>query len=247
MNKKAWRIWFGLGLAALSAVLFAAHYLVFRDLHHLGIFTLHDLAFLPLEVLIVTLIIHATLEARERRELFQKLNMVIDAFFSETGIELLECLAEFDTQRDHLAKHFTVSEGWTSQQFDAAAKVAGQHDFHLAPTREGTLELRELLMGQRQFLLRLLENPNLLEDERFTDALWAVFHLGDELKRRKDLRAVPESDFAHLTLDMERAYRCLIVEWLQHLRHLKARYPYLYSIAIRTNPLISDGSVEVVA
>ena len=52
-----WKLTVGIGLVALSLVLFTAHYLIFQDEHHLFIFFLGDIAFIPIEVLIVTLII----------------------------------------------------------------------------------------------------------------------------------------------------------------------------------------------
>jgi hypothetical protein len=37
----------------------------------------------------------------------------------------------------------------------------------------------------------------------------------------------------------------MISEWFEHLRHLKVRYPYLYSLAVRSNPLDTGAVVEV--
>ncbi|GEM_PF-6682769 len=45
--------------------------------------------------------------------------------------------------------------------------------------------------------------------------------------------------------DIERAYALLIREWLSHLDHLKASYPYLFSLAVRTNPFNPTASVEL--
>jgi hypothetical protein len=42
--------------------------------------------------------------------------------------------------------------------------------------------LRSFLISERAFLLRLFENPNLLEQEAFTEQLRAVFHPTDELQ-----------------------------------------------------------------
>lgn len=245
MHDRKWRLTLGAGLAALSGVLFFVHYLTFHDLHHLGIFTLHDIAFLPLEVLIVTLIIHAMLERRERTELMLKLNMVIGAFYSEVGTELLERLAAFDRDREALASRFDVETEWDDARLVKAVHEASSATFVLEPTREGIAELREFMIAKRQFLLGLLENQNLLENERFTDVLWAVFHLGDELQRRTDVAALPDTDIAHLAGDMERAYGRAISEWFEHLRHLRVRYPYLFSLAVRANPIDEEQGVEV--
>jgi hypothetical protein len=245
MNNRRWRIRLGIGLAVLSAFVFALHYLVFQDLHHLGIYTLHDIAFLPLEVLFVTLILHALLERRQHMELMQKLNMVIGAFFSEVGGDLLELLAEVDSDREALIRRFDVGLDWDDRRLQVAAAEAAAGGFSLAPTRDSVAQLRSFMIEKRQFLLGLLENQNLLENERFSDVLWAVFHLGDELQRRKDVSALPDSDLAHLAGDMERVYGQTIAEWFEHLRHLKVRYPYLYSLAVRSNPLGMHTGVEV--
>jgi hypothetical protein len=245
MNRSRWRLWLALGLAAIAAVLFVVHYLIFRDPHHLGIFTLHDLAFLPLEVLLVTLVLHALLEHRRHAELMQKLNMVIGAFFSEVGVDLLERLAALDVDRSKLDRGFKLDKSWDDKRLKQAAAEAAAGRFDLKPNRESIREMRGFLNEKRGFLLGLLENQTLLENERFTDVLWAVFHLGDELSRRRDIDSLPESDIAHIAADMERAYGRMIAEWFEHLRHLKSRYPYLYSLSVRSNPLDDEARVEV--
>ena len=85
--------------------------------------------------------------------------------------------------------------------------------------------------------MRLMENPNLLEHERFTGLLLAVFHLTDELIRRQDFDTLPATDLAHLGGDAQRAYDQLIVDWVIYLEYLQKSYPYLFSLAIRDNPL----------
>ncbi len=40
----------------------------------------------------------------------------------------------------------------------------------------------------------------------------------------------------HLSGDIRRAYSILITEWLAYMKHLKSDYPYLFSLAVRTNP-----------
>jgi len=245
MSNRRWRLWLALGLAVIAAVLFVVHYLVFRDPHHLGIFTLHDLAFLPLEVLLVTLVLHALLEHRRHAELMQKLNMVIGAFFSEVGIDLLKRLAALDTDRSRLERGFKLDKSWDDKRLKQAAAEAAAGGFDLKPTRKSIREMRGFMGEKRPFIIGLLENQNLLENERFTDVLWAVFHLGDELARRMDIDSLPESDVAHIALDMERAYGRMISEWFELLRHLKVRYPYLYSLSVRSNPLDDEARVEV--
>jgi hypothetical protein len=75
--------------------------------------------------------------------------------------------------------------------------------------------------------------------------LWSVFHLADELAHRPSVAGLPDADLRHLENDIRRAYDWLVREWLRHMQHLKATYPYLFSLAVRTNPFNPDARVEV--
>jgi hypothetical protein len=123
--------------------------------------------------------------------------------------------------------------------------VLSNHDYKI-DSRIGDLKgLQAFLISKREFLLGLLENPNLLEHDEFTELLWAVFHLAEELSHRPTVEGLPETDYNHLSGDIRRAHRCLVREWLSHMEHLKNDYPYLFSLAVRTNPFDPNASVEV--
>lgn len=204
-----------------------------------------DIAFVPINVLLVTLIIDKLLSVREKRSLIEKLNMVIGAFFSEVGIELLIFFLTFDTESDRTSKNLIVSDKWTDKDFSNAGRKVKDYEFNI-DSRNGNLSgIKSFLVSKRDFLLRLLENPNLLEHERFTDLLWSVSHLTEELVYRKDLENLPENDYKHLSNDIKRAYTFLISEWLEYMKHLKNNYPYLFSLAIRINPFDPNASPEI--
>ncbi|MDO9556685.1 MAG: hypothetical protein Q7J82_03800 [Coriobacteriia bacterium] len=242
---KSWRFRLGAILVASSAVLYLVHYLIFHDFHHIAIYTVHDIAFLPLEVLLVTMVLHELLESRSKREMLYKLNMVIGAFFSEVGTGLLGRLATFSENVEGVRDDLIVKPSWTHKEFTSAVGELRSYDFRIDAGRGDLAGLRDFLVSRRDFLLRLLENPNLLEHETFTDSLWAVFHLAEELEHRTDLSELPPSDLAHLSGDIKRAMAALAVEWVEHLEHLKDSYPYLFSLAVRTNPLDPQARVEV--
>jgi hypothetical protein len=69
--------------------------------------------------------------------------------------------------------------------------------------------------------------------------------LTDELAHRTDLRKLPDSDYEHLAGDIKRAYHQLLIQWLEYMKHLKRDYPYLFSLAMRTNPFDPNASIEV--
>jgi len=64
-------------------------------------------------------------------------------------------------------------------------------------------ELKVFFAQKREFLMTLLGNPSLLEHDHFTDLLWAVTHLDEELESRDSVENLPEADLVHLAGDIE--------------------------------------------
>jgi hypothetical protein len=240
-----WQVALGVLLVALSVFVYYIHYLIFRDLHHIFLYLIGDIAFLFIEVLIVTLILHKLLAAREKRSMMKKMNMVIGAFFSEVGTELMRKLCAFDGSAQVMGRHMLVTKGWTKKQFVTMSRAAMEHKCSIDCKKADMPALKEFLAAKRGFLLTLLENPNLLEHESFTNLLWAVFHLTEELSARRDFGTLPRSDYDHLAGDIGRAEGLLISEWLAYVAHLKADYPYLFSLAVRMNPFDPNASAVV--
>jgi hypothetical protein len=246
--KLGWRVYFGLLLIVLSTVLYLIHYYFFQDLHHIAIYGLGDIAFLPIEVLLVVLVVDWAISAQEKRSQLTKLNMIIGVYFSEVGTPLLKAFSDFDPHVGRIRDELLVRGTWTSRDFAEAISRLKKHEYKLLyekddPEAMRFLEnLRSFLISERAFLLRLLENPNLLEQEAFTEQLWAVFHLADELQYRTDLAHLPSADYRHLAVDAGRAYSVLTSEWLKYMAHLLKRYPYLFSLALRINPFDPTAS-----
>jgi hypothetical protein len=229
-------------LIATSALMYVVHYLIFHDAHHIFIFMVHDIAFVPFEVLLTVIIIERLLTRRESTALRQKLNMVVGAFFSEVGHRLLAEITPTIQGDDEIRDRLNVKSTWTTRDF--AQAVAFTHSLGCVVNMD-SLDLTRLkreLVAARPFLLGLMENPALLEHDSFTDMLWAVFHLTEELEFRSDLTDLPKSDRVHLGLDVKRAYERLAREWVLYARHLQGSYPYLFSLVIRTHPFQEEPS-----
>jgi hypothetical protein len=230
---------------ALSALFYGIHFLIFQDPHHIFIYLLGDFAFLPLEVFIVVIVIERILTRREKQAMLYKLNMVIGAFFSEVGNHLLSDLLGYFRNREEISRHLNVAKDWTAKEF----KQADAYAYHLKTDvdidRIDLEELKAYLSGKRLYLLTLLENPNLLEHDRFTDLLWATTHLDEELEARPSLKGLPREDLEHLSVDIERMYDHLTSEWLDYVQHLKAAYPFLFSLVLRTHPFQEKPSAVV--
>lgn len=241
MKSFKWLTLFAISLVIASAVLYIIHFVIFRDAHHIFIYLLGDIAFVPLEVLFVTLIIHKLLGEREKTERLEKLNMVIGAFYSEVGTISLAYFSDCDPKLEEIRKDLIVSDNWEQKEFEDVGKRLKNYDYGVDINVVDLENLRKFLVGKRDFPLRLLENPVLLEHQKFTELLRAVFHLTEELASRDDLKTLPDSDYQHLSGDIKRAYTLLVSDWLDYMRYLKNNYPYLFSLAMRTNPFDRDA------
>jgi hypothetical protein len=245
MKKSHWQIRLGIILIALSTIVYLIHYAIFRDARQIFLYLITDIAFVFIEVLLVTLIIHQVLSLREKRALMEKLNMVIGAFFSEVGTRLLGELAACDPDADQIRRELIVTGHWTKEQFGEAKRRIRGYEYKIDEHCGDLAAMRETLIAQREFLLRLLENPNLLEHDTFTGLLMAVFHLTEELASRSDVRELSEADLLHIAIDMKRVYVLLTAEWLDYMQHLRENYPYLFSFAMRTNPFDPSATPEI--
>ena len=239
------------GRVAIVFLLFALafnliHYAVFHDGRYIAMFILAQLGFLPVSVYLVTVVINQLLGRREKQAMLKKLNMVIGSFFSEAGTGLLRLISKGESSARATRNHFLVGPEWRSSEYSRAHAQLKDWDGEIRHAEIDWEALRAYLMGKRDFLLSLLGNPNLLEHESFTDLLWAVFHLAEELGNRKSVSSLPESDYEHLAGDIRRVYLLLLSEWLDYMEHLQADYPFLFSLAVRTNPFNPDAKPEVV-
>jgi hypothetical protein len=240
-----WKIWLSLGLIALSCVLYLLHYAIFHDARHIFYYLLSDIAFIPVDVLLVVLVLHQIITSHEKQTMLKKLNMVFGAFFSEVGTELLKDFCRFDANAQELKNKLVVKKDWTQKEFMFLRKKLKSHQAQVDAKKGDLAKLKILLVAKREFLLRLLENPNLLEHEEFTALLWAVFHLAEELSFRIQTSGLPEADYEHLSGDIKRAYILLVDEWVSYMKHLHRDYPFLFSLAMRTNPFDQNASVVI--
>lgn len=248
MKIQRWQLKIAALLTGLAVAFYAIRWFAFPDpaLHaEMLRYLVDDLAFLFVQVLVVTMLIDTAMQSRAREELNRKLNMVIGAFFSQAGTELLARIASADVALAAVREGLVPAPNWTATDFDAARDAFRSHDARISLDACDLSGLRDVLTAQRPHLLGLLTNQSLLEHESFTDLLWALTHLAEELAARPNLSDLKPADRLHLEGDTKRAYVLLGAQWIDYLCHLRSDYPYLFSLAVRTNPLDPSASVEV--
>lgn len=189
--------------------------------------------------------IESMIDERERKIRVEKLNMIIGIFFSEMGTKILKKMSAHDPEIDEIRSVLIVTNTWSDAEFVRARSVLENHAYTLDSCCVSLVDLHAFLMHHKGFLLAMLENPQLIEHDSFTPLLQALYHLAEELMARDNLSGLPRSDCAHLSGDINRVYRLLILEWLTYMQYLKHNYPYLFSLAMRQNPFDEGASVIV--
>jgi hypothetical protein len=245
MKRYRWELFIGIGFLCLSTLFYLTQILIFNNPRDTFFYLFQDLAFVPIQVLLVTLIINQMLTIREKRNLIKKLNMVIGVYFSAVGTELLSLFYTFEPNAQVIKEELLIDNRWSGRRFSLKAQAFRHYNYHILIEPNSLLDLKTFLLKKRPFLLSLLENPNLLEHDSFTDLLLAVFHVTDELDCRPSLVGLPKPDLALLAGDIKWAVGLLISEWLFYLQHLKEDYPYLYSLEIRKNPFDPQASAII--
>jgi hypothetical protein len=236
-----------ISLICASVVIFTIKFLVFGDSGESNTlsYIFNSLGFLPINILIVTLIINRLLAMRAKREQQEKMKMVIGLFFSEMGAQLLRLVVASDPDAVEILNILTVRKTWTKEEFAKAREQLSACRFIASPSAEDLTKMHELLEKHHEFLLRLIENPVLMDQNSISKLLQDLFHLGEELSSRTDIITLPAPDIVHLGGDVNRVYRQLTLVWLDHMEYLAANYPYLLSLSIRKSPFTTHCDVVV--
>ncbi|TLM84745.1 MAG: hypothetical protein FDZ75_07410, partial [Actinobacteria bacterium] len=92
-------------------------------------FLVGDIAFLFVQVLLVTLFIDRLMRTREREAMLQKLNMVIGAFYSQIGTRLMGRIASWDDGFDQIRQAVLIQPSWGDAEYSAAKKALRTYSY----------------------------------------------------------------------------------------------------------------------
>lgn len=246
-----WKYKYGIILIVVSIVIFSLHMTLFHNSEEVYSYFLLHLGFIPIDVLLVALVLEEIVSRKEKEAIYEKLDMIMGAFFFELGDDLLFLISSIDNQDQAINKLLKNIGSWDIKDYNIALKAMKKSgadfngDLDSVEGKQFLYNLRECLHGKRDFLIDLIENPNLLEKDNFSSLLLAIFHLTQELELRGQLDTLPTSDYNHLVGDINRVYTALMIEWVNYLRYLKSHYPYMISIAIRTNPFNTNSNIVI--
>lgn len=247
---KRWKIKFSILMIILIIIIYGSNYLVLGDAEHIISYIWTHLGFIPVDILVVAFLLDEIIERKEKEAMLEKLDMLMSTFFSEVGNELIRQLSAANKYKTN-TENLKSIKNWNQKDYEN--KLAELKDISIdfsadvAPEQRAEFleNLRSLLVAKREFIINLINNPNLLEKEEFTALINSILHLDEELEHRTDLALVNDADFGHLNGDMQRVYSKLVYEWVYYLKYLDKHYPYMIALIIRTNPFDEDADVYV--
>ena len=223
-------------LLCFSAVMYVVHYLIFRDFHHIAIFFVHDIAFMPLEVILVTLFFDRIIEKTNEKENRSKLSIIETLFFNESGGNMLRYLTSFDPQSHHLSEILQVTEDWKSSDFINAKKQLSNYSFHLDVSRVDFFGLHYHLDERHNYYRNILENPALTQSNEFTEMVMKIYLMWEELDCRTDLYNLNDAEKNYLGSLLTEIYQELVTYWLDNAyNHSIHNRPRLHRL-VETNP-----------
>lgn len=234
MRKHKKLITLGVSFIGLSIMLHGLHFAIFKDIHHLMIFLIADIAFIPLEVFFVSVVLEKMLEKHDDEQIRKKMNMLLGVFYQESGNKLLSMMVDADKCIDDV-NNVEVCFTWTKDNYLKLANKIKNHNHKLLIERINLDDVLCLLELNKDMLIQLIMNPLLHEHESISEILMSTLHLYDELKQR-NLESLSQEDLDHLTIDFERMYKYLSLEWVTYMTHLQGDYPYLFLAAVKSNP-----------
>ncbi len=231
-----WEVKISIVLVVTSVIFYVINYLTFHDTTFIEKYILVQLGFLPISVLLVTVVLNTLIARRERREKLQKLNIVIGSFFAEVGKDLLRYLSKYDEEINEIVEDLLQMENFGDEDFERLKRRLKKHRYPINAKKVNLHALRKYLIENKEFMVNLLDNPVLIEHETFTDLLWNLLHLTEELKIRLGFEALEDNDFNQLKEDMKRVYSLLTYEWVNYVHYLRIAYPHIFQFEVRTNP-----------
>lgn len=251
MSKRlSWKMKFSIVMILLIIIIYGSNYLVLGDAEHIISYVWTHLGFIPVDILLVAFILDEIIEKKEKEAMLEKLDMLMSTFFSEVGNELINKLSTANKYNASTENLKSIKD-WDENDFDnklaelKGASLDFQTDISPEEREEFLQDMTTFLSSKREFIINLINNPNLLEKEEFTELINAILHLDEELEHRKNLALVTDADFGHLNGDMKRVYDKLVYEWVYYLKYLYKHYPYMIALVVRTNPFDADADVYV--
>lgn len=173
----------------------------------------------------------------EHKKLDRKINILLGLLFSEIGNKLLVIIQAHDK---HINSTKEVLQFGVSYQPKNYKRIKKRIDNLKIDYKIEECEFKRiyaLISTNKEFLMRMLENPMLLEGEKLTELIRDIFHLYEEFTYRLKIENLSKTDILHLNQDVIKVYKGLLSTWVLYMEYLHSTYPNLHKFNTHEGPL----------
>ncbi len=132
------------------------------------------------------------LNRREEESKRKKLHMLVGVFFDEIGHTLLKQLVEHLPLPEEDRRRFEFTAQWNRRDFRALSNFSTTLPLMLERPEQLVASSWQAIPAVKPLLIRLLENPAVLEHGAFSELLLALFHFEQELGFRAHVWNYPK-------------------------------------------------------
>lgn len=93
----------------IRPVFYTIEILIFHNSKDTFFYMLQDLSFVPIQVLLVTFVIHGLMKRREKESFLNKLYMVTSVFYNDMGLNFIKSCNNFIQDITETGRHLTIS------------------------------------------------------------------------------------------------------------------------------------------
>ncbi|MPQ43342.1 hypothetical protein [Clostridium tarantellae] len=233
-----------LALISIGLFLYYIHYLIFSNLYGTVSSIFFAVAFTPVQIILNILVIDKTVDQKEKIQHDKKINILVGTFFSEFGTDFLTDLVKGDDNIQKILPDNMVSKCLREECFENLKQLASSYEYVLNIEKINLVEIKEKLYNKNEFLIDLMTNAEVKEDQSFTDLLISLIHLNDEIKARYNDGKLEKYEIIHILYDMRIVYKKLTIEWINYMIKLKGTYKQLFVRAMITSPFDNRSKKE---
>jgi len=164
----------------------------------------------------------------ERKKLDRKIHILLGLLFSEIGNKLLGIIQRHDSDINKTKEIFDFGKHYNPKAYRRMLKEINSRKICYKTEDCNFKEMYELISSNKEFLMRMLENPMLLEGEILTELIRNIFHLYEEFTYRLQINDLCKVDIEHLNHDVVKVYKGLLGSWVLYMEYLHTNYPVLH-------------------
>lgn len=229
MKKTVYYTLISIALILISLSLFSLHIMIFKNTLNTLNDTLINIAFIPIDILVVTIIFDNIVDYKNYKDRNNKLNMLVGLFYNEIGFQLMHYIIQGDKNAINLITDFS--------NINELENLLRNHNYVVNIDNIDIKSIKNLLYNNNSLLINLISNENIILYDDFTDLLMDVTHIRDEIIFIEKY-GFPELGQDHIEEDLDRLYNIITLEWIKYIRYLEKTYPFLYHNAVRLNPFV---------